>query len=366
MGDEDESAGRADGPTWPSAQVAADGPDATPAAEPPGWAPVPPPKRSHAGLVIGLILGALVVVGVLVVGLVVLSSSGDGFPSDGQRALIRAIPGSVKTDDCTSLSTSSDAVVAAVSCRVGNGADLVTARKFADVDATNKGFGVDEGVVELSDDTSDCIDRDKVEHDYTSNEGYSGRVLCYRRNGRSVLAWTHPGQGIVFTASRNDRQDVKLYRWWSAGIARHYPTTDEVDALKKLAPQSAKECQSARPLRGSVAAIRCDGAAGVSLYFTQYASTQDMADQYVTFLGDAGLEQGQNAGSATCPEEGAINVRGTTTGRVFCTYDGSGKAPRIVFTDEATDILAEVLGDDGGDGDQLLIQWGIGSYDPST
>ncbi len=360
MVDEDDTAGRADAPAWPSAPAAGD------ASAPSGWAPVPPPKKSRAGLVIGLILGALVLVGVLVVGLVVLSSSGDGFPSDDEQALIRAIPGPVKTDDCTSLSTSSEAVVAAVSCRVGDGADLVTARKFAGVRDTNKGFAVDEAVVELADDTSDCIDRDKVEHDYDSNAGYSGRVLCYRKNGRSVIAWTHPEKGIVFTASRNDRRDVKLYRWWSAGIGRRYPTTDQVDALKELAPGSAKKCQSARPLRGSIAAIRCDGVGGVSLYFTQYASTQDMADQYVSFLGDAGLEQGQNAGTDTCPEEGAINARGETTGRVFCTYDGSGKAPRIVFTDEATDILAEVLGDDGEDGDQLLIQWGIGSYDPGA
>ncbi|MGZ8763816.1 MAG: hypothetical protein ACXW2Y_10890 [Acidimicrobiia bacterium] len=374
-----DTAGRTDEPAWPSAPgevPAAATPPAstpmepptatTPTSEPAGWAPVPPPpgRKSRAGIVVGVILGAVVIVAGIVVGIVVLSG-GDSFPDDDQRALIRAIPGSVTADDCTALSTGDNAVIAAVRCRVGNGAEIVTARQFAGVGDTNDGFEVDQDAVELSDSsTSDCIDRDKVEHDYDSNDGYSGRVLCYRKGGRSVIVWTNPDAGVVFTARRNDTRDVKLYEWWSAGISRRYPTTEEVDALKALAPESAEECQSARPLRGSIAAIRCDGVGDVSLYFTQYASTQEMADQYVSFLDDTGLEQGENAGTNTCPLEGAINVQGATTGRVFCTYDGSGEAPRIVFTDEATDVLVEVLGDDGEDGDALLVQWGVGSYDP--
>jgi hypothetical protein len=338
--------------------------------EPGGWAPAPPPRArtSRAGLVVGLIVGAVVVVGVVVVGLVVLLAGSDSFPDDGEAALIRAIPGTVRADDCEALhAEEDDAAIAGVRCRVRGGAEVVYARKYTGVDDTNAGLATYEDVVEISESgTSDCIDRDKVEHDYESNVGYSGRVLCYRAGGRSVIAWSNPDAEIVFSASRGDKQDVKLYRWWSAGIARRYPTTREVDALKALAPESAEECQSARPLRGSVAAIRCDGAEGASLSFTQYASTQDMADQYVSLLADTGLEQDENAGTGTCPLEGAINAGGETTGRVFCTYEGSGEAPRIVFTDKATDILAEVQGDDGGDGDQLLIRWGIGSYDPAS
>ena len=297
-----------------------------------------------------------------------LLSSSDSFPDDDQQALIRAIPGDVSADDCEAVAAEEDdAAIAGVRCRTDGGAEIVYARQFTGVDDTNAGLEEYEDIVELSDSTtSDCIDRDKVEHDYESNAGYSGRVLCYRAGGRSVIAWTDPDKKIVFSASRGDTQDVKLYRWWSAGIARRYPTVDEVNALKALAPESADDCQAARPLRGSIAAIRCDGAGDVSLYFTQYASTQDMVDQYVSFLDDTGLEQGENAETDTCPLEGAINVQGDTTGRVFCTYDGSGEAPRIVFTDESTDILAEVLGDDGDDGDQLLIQWGVGSYDPAS
>lgn len=356
----------------PPASTAPTGAAAPPPAVPPapvadaGWdrPPAPVQKKSRVGLIVGLVVGALVVVAAVVVGVVVLTG-GESFPNGDQKALIRSIPGRPKAADCKAISVTDPKPIAAVSCKLDGGADVVTAAKYADIKHMNAGFTHEEKVVKLSSSsTSDCIDRDRVEHDYDSADGSAGRALCYRKGGHAVVAWTNGDTKTVFRAQRNDKQDVRLYAWWANAVKRRYPTTEQVDALKALAPAGADECQSARPLRGSVAAIRCTNADGSGLYFTQFDTNQRMNAEYLSLRSGTDLSEGENVAAATCPFEGAVTTRGALSGRVFCTYDES--TPRIVYTDEPSSVLVEVIGDDHADGNALITEWRKGTYDPKA
>ncbi len=355
-------------PGWPSQPGGQPPvPPVPPVPEPgsdPGWAPTPPgaAKKSRAGLVVGLIIGGLVVVGALVVGLVVLSG-GESFPDDDQTSLIRAIPGRPKAAACKAITV--EGASAAVSCRVKGGADVVTAAQFDGVSGANKGFAAEEAVIEDSESDGDCIDRNEVVHDYETVDGVDGRALCYRQNGRSVIVWTSPAAGIVFRASRDDKQDVQLYRWWADGIQRRFPTVEQLVDLKALAPAGFEDCEWFYEKGTATVATLCTNDAGQRLYYNQIDDPDDLLDEYVSLAEDAGLEEGQNFESATCPFEAQATTNGEATGRVFCAV-GDDDAPKLVYTDEPSGLLIEVYGAEGDDPAALVAEWRTGAFDPET
>jgi hypothetical protein len=42
-----------------------------------------------------------------------------------------------------------------------------------------------------------------------------GRLLCFERDGRAVVIWTHNGLGILAYATREDANRRALARWWA-------------------------------------------------------------------------------------------------------------------------------------------------------
>ncbi|MGZ8753464.1 MAG: hypothetical protein ACXW1S_10835 [Acidimicrobiia bacterium] len=366
--------GAADGPSshgtpsWPSApgeQPATAPPVATHRAAPaPGWSapPVPAAKKSRVGLVVGLVVGALLVVGAVVVGVVVLASS-ESFPDDDQEGLIRAIPGEPRAAACKAITV--EGARAAVSCRVRGGADVVTAAQFDGITGANEGFAEEEAFVEGSGTDGDCIDRNEVVHDYETIDGEGGRALCYRRRGRSVIAWTSPGAGIVLRATRGDKQDLQLYRWWADGIQRRFPTVDQLVDLKAVAPEGFDDCEWFYEKQAATVAIRCTDDNGLRLYYNQFDDSQDLLDEYVSQVDDDELGEGENAEAGTCPFEAQATTGGEPTGRVFCAIGADG-APKIVYTDEPSGLLIEVYGSEGDAADALVAEWRIGAFDPET
>jgi hypothetical protein len=112
-----------------------------------------------------------------------------------------------------------------------------------------------------------------------------------------------------------------------------------------------------------VAAVQCVPSAGAeSVSYIKFSTVGAMSRTYEKILGFYPLEVNTKEGVAgTCPVEGQYGDPGDPLGRVGCVPSGSDNSAHIVWTTDASKILAEAVINEDSDG--TLVRAFFGSKD---
>ncbi len=374
--------------------------------------PAPPP-RPCKGLVLGGAVALILVAASAAAGVRAFNSASPAavenvFPNAAERELIGQAPVAFR-ETCV---RNEIAGAASVRCTSDQGAHEIVLTRFASQRAAEDAYNRQASRAGISRDTDDCGNSYRAEHAYEGERGVTGRVLCHRDNGSSVIAWVSDGEKLtLLSATRPDADHAQLYKWWVELVERRLlPGSQETPALQAApvpqaapppapgphppqaapasppqplpVPQAAPPPQPQAPaftpqqeeliahvpasfrstcrpsdddIRGAIAVVACGPTSGAGL--VKYVQFTDLRSMYRLYLRRAMLVRPPDG--PTCDSvppdfhaESRYQADGRGSGRHLCFTNDDGK-PQTEWTNEDLLIYAAAEGSDAS----ALIAW---------
>ncbi len=175
------------------------------------------PRRRRWPLVAGG-ASALVLIGTLVgLGLYARPSPEGArpaaFPNAEEQALIGLMPAAFSERCARDVAAGA---VASVRCESEQAPHDLVFTQYASPSGRGEAYARRLRDAGLSTDQGDCKDSYQAEHRYQAERGVAGRIMCYRDNGSSFLAWTNEQQPLLLMlAARPDADHAQLYQSWN-------------------------------------------------------------------------------------------------------------------------------------------------------
>ncbi|MFB9903501.1 serine/threonine-protein kinase [Allokutzneria oryzae] len=280
--------------------------------------------------------GGLVALGVVMV--LVLASVIFGGPAPEKAALDR-VPAALRGDCGVS-------APAVLSCRDSAGREAVS-ELFSDRAAVAAAYARAVETSGVARTQGDCSTATGAEHRYPVTGPAQGRVLCYSRDGVSVIVWTSDEARVVTRVEAPTADDAALRQAWAGWTSATtvFPTDDE-RAVMSLAAGTECKRASLDGLPTAVAGVTCvpygQGAQEVSYY--RFASLPALRDAFGALVNDARAPSGTACASAP----GFLGTQrhdwlGVDVGQVLCRPTPSGSLA-MEWTMEPLSVIGRVGG----------------------
>ncbi|MDP9795534.1 hypothetical protein J2S43_004046 [Catenuloplanes nepalensis] len=282
----------------------------------PAPAPPPPPPPPWRRRALALLLAVVVAVTAAVTVWRTWTTS---------QAENAAVPQTVR--DCEAAETTPPGATAAYSCRDRDGRPATVA-VFPDRAALDGAYDRTIDGADGTRGTGDCTSAEDAEHRYPVTGAAAGRVLCFSRDDRTVVAWTDEAALALIRIEAPVAELRTLRDSWAGHVAEAPPFPSAAEK-KMIDMPVATQCVRAPvgeldDFAGAVAGVTCagTGAAGAqSVSYFQFDSTAKLQATMTSHLpGDreptsVGCEDG-DAPKFTAGRR--FNIRGVYLGLLLC------------------------------------------------